>query len=351
MKKLKLDSQFIDRYKKFSSSDLFVNQPAHAKSNYWEFHSKKINFKIENSCLFLEGESGNYIPEIKYSFNSYLNKIKTFIKNTLFSSEYNIMSFKKAFNETTNFLIKESGNVGFQQVKIDKNKLIAKNISKCKKIFPFKYELNDDYIKSYYLLNILNSYMDFSKMDCVVEIGAGNGNLMSLIKHHFSTKCIIDVDLPETLLLSIPYLKSLFPKAKFLLPNEIDKKINSETLLNYDFIFLTPSQISLLSEKSADLFINIASFAEMKMEQIKKYFEFIQKCGKENSYFFNANRVEKIPADGSTPESKSLGEIKPTRFFEYPFFNNEILFFQISRFSSLVGISPTYIRLEKIIKN
>ena len=65
MKKLKLDNQFIDRYKKFASSDLFVKQPTHTKSNYWEFHSKKIKFNIENSYLFLGGRSGNYIPEIK----------------------------------------------------------------------------------------------------------------------------------------------------------------------------------------------------------------------------------------------------------------------------------------------
>ena len=66
MKKLKLDIQFLDRYKKFASSDLFDKQPKYSKSNYWEFHSKQIKFNIKDSYLFLEGQSGNYIPEIKY---------------------------------------------------------------------------------------------------------------------------------------------------------------------------------------------------------------------------------------------------------------------------------------------
>ena len=43
------------------------------------------HFYIENSYLFLDGQSGNYIPETKYSFNSYLNQIKTFIKHIFFS--------------------------------------------------------------------------------------------------------------------------------------------------------------------------------------------------------------------------------------------------------------------------
>ena len=50
----------------------------------------------------------------------------------------------------------------------------------------------------------------------------------------------------------------------------------------------------------------------------------------------------------------ALGEnyqhLKPIRFFEYPFFNNEILFFEICKFSGLVKNASDYLRLEKIKK-
>jgi hypothetical protein len=195
--------------------------------------------------------------------------------------------------------------------------------------------------------------MELSKTKFIAEIGAGNGNLMSLLKHHFNSKCIINVDLPETLTLCIPFLNNLFPNAKILLPNEINEKVGEDALLNYDFIFLTPGQITLLEENMIDLFINTASFGEMNMPQIEKYINLIQKVGKQDSFFFCSNRVEKIShnddnLDGKIDENSK--HAKPIRFFEYPFFNNEILFFEICKFSSLVQNDPGYLRLEKIKK-
>ena len=190
--------------------------------------------------------------------------------------------------------------------------------------------------------------MELSKTKFIAEIGAGNGNLMLLLKHHFNSKCIINIDLAETLILSIPFLENLFPNAKILLPNEINGKVGEDALLNYDFIFLTPGQITLLEENLIDLFISTYSFGEMNMPQIEEYINLIQKVGKQGSFFFCSNRIEKIPHDGKKDENYK--HIKPIRFFEYPFFNNEILFYEICKFSNLVQKAPVYLRLEKIEK-
>ena len=48
-----------------------------------------------------------------------------------------------------------------QQLHFDKKKIIAKNISDCKKQLSFNYEVNDHIIRSYYYINILNSYIEF----------------------------------------------------------------------------------------------------------------------------------------------------------------------------------------------
>ena len=191
--------------------------------------------------------------------------------------------------------------------------------------------------------------MELSKTKFITEIGAGNGNLMLLLKYHFKSKCIIDIDLPETLILCIPFLENLFPDAKILLPNEINEKIDKDTLLNYDFIFLTPGQIVLLEENLIDLFINTSSFMEMNMSQIEKYVNLIQKVGKQGSFFFCSNGVEKIPI-GDGHQNENYKHIKPIRFFEYPFFNNEVLLLEICKFTSLVQNNPSYLRLEKIKK-
>jgi len=341
MTKFILKKSFKIRFEKFLSSNLFNDQSDHAKTAYWKYHSKKINYTIKESILSLEGESGNYIPHKRNSFKFFLKALKIFVKKVVGVEKSNKLSYKEAFSK----VMKDARIAGFQQVHIDKNKILAKNISDCKKIFPFDYEINDHIIKSYYLINILNSYIDLSKTEFIIDIGAGNGNLISLLKHHFQTKCIVDIDLPETLILCIPFLNNLFPDAKIILPNEINDQIDENTLLNHDFIFLTPSQVTFLKENLIDLFININSFGEMNMLQINEYLNLIQKAGKNDSFFFNSNRVEKIPFAG-----KKDPNIKPIRFFEYPFFKNEILFFEICRFISLVQTDPIYLKLEKIKK-
>ena len=282
MIKFELNDNFKNRFEKFLSSDLFYNQPKYAKSSPWKYHSKQIKYSIKNSLLTLEGEAGWYIPDKKNSYNFFLRSLKIIVKKLIGLDRSHNLSYKAAFAKIMN----EEKNVGIQQLRFDKKKIIAKNISDCKKQFPFNYEVNQHIIRSYYYINILNSYMELSKTKFIAEIGAGNGNLMSLLKHHFNSKCIINVDLPETLTLCIPFLENLFPNAKILLPNEINEKVGEDALLNYDFIFLTPGQITLLEENLIDLFINTASFGEMNMPQIEEYINLIQKVGKQGSFFF-----------------------------------------------------------------
>jgi len=344
MIKFELKGNFKNRFEKFLSSELFYNQPKYSKTSYWKYHSKEINYSIKNSLLKLEGKSGYYIPDKKNSYNFFLRSFKIIVKKLIGLDRSHNLSHKAAFAKIMN----EDKNVGLQQLHFDKKKIIAKNTSDCKKQFPFDYEVNDQIIKSYYYINILNSYMELSKTKFIAEIGAGNGNLISLLKHHFNSKCIINIDLAETLILSIPFLENLFPNAKILLPNEINKKVDEDTLLNYDFIFLTPGQITLLEANLIDLFINVSSFGEMNMPQIEEYINLIQKVGKQGSFFLCSNRVEKNPH--AEKKDENYKHIKPIRFFEYPFFNNEILFFEICKFSSLVQNAPVYLRLEKIKK-
>ena len=346
----KLTEDFEDRFKKFLSSDLFHNQPSNSKSDYWSYHTDEIKYTIKNSILTLEGKSGNYIPDKKNSYQFFSRSIKILIKriiglDTEGPDTASFMSFKKAFKKIMN----ENIIAGYQQVQFDKKKILARNFSDCKKIFGFNYAVNEHMIRSYYYINILNSYIDLPKTKFIIEIGAGNGNLISLLKNHFNSKCIIDVDLPETLILTIPFLKDLFPNANILLPNEINNKITKDTLLKYDFIFLTPAQTKLIEENLIDLVINTTSFCEMQKSQIAEYIDFIQKVCKKDSFFFTTNTVEKIPFDGEK-QPDNYKNMKPNRFFEYPFFDNEILIYQICRFTNFVQLSPAYLRLEKIKK-
>lgn len=343
MIEIKLNEDFLERYNNFIKSDVFNNQNIISKSIYWEHHSKLIELKINKGSVFLGGVSGNYIPLKKNFLNYYFYKIKVLIKKLIRYKINQHLSYEKAFDKVLNFNLP-----GKQQLVFDKQKLILKKSSECKSIFPFNYEINDHIIRSYYYLNILSSYIENLENLNIIEIGGGNGNLISLLKFHLKPNCIINIDIPETLKLCIPYLKDLFPLSKMLLPNEIKKNINKSILEEYDIIFLTPSQLSLVEDNNIDLFLNTASFQEMNMEQIKIYIDFIQNIAKKNSYFFCSNSIEKVPVDGVVHPDK-LKEIKPIRFFEYPFYDNEVLVYQVCKLTSLVQNNPAYIRFEKII--
>jgi len=344
--KFKLNSNIKDRFEKYLSSDLFHDQAVQTKSNYWNYHSKQIKYFIKNNHICLGGDSGFYMPDKKYSISSLWKAIKLQLKRVINYKNSYYLPYKKVFDKVMN----DSKVVGFQQVHLDKEKIIAKKVSDCKKIFPLKnHTINFHIIKTYYWFNILSSYLDLSDTKFVAEIGAGNGNFISLLKYHSKTKCIVNIDLPETLVHCIAYLAYVFPNSKILFPNEIDKKINKEILANYDFVFITPSQIQLLDDNIIDLFINTGSFCEMNNSQIGEYFKLVQRCGKNDSFFFNVNRVEKIPHAGK--KNNDFKNIKPIRFFEYPFFrNNEVLIFEICKFFRLLIKDPVYVRLERIKK-
>jgi len=208
-----------------------------------------------------------------------------------------------------------------------------------------KYKVNGHIIKAYYFLNILHAYVNIKRPLTILEIGGGNGNLLTLLKGSSNNSTIIDVDLPETLSHAIPFIYDLFPNENILLPHEANDN-SLQNLEKYSFVFLTPKQINLIKSRSIDLAINIASFQEMKQVEINKYFELINRCSKHNSYFFCSNRVEKYP--NSFSHDDEITE-PVNHFFNYPWNpSNKIILFEISRLSRLVNLDSGFIRLEQI---
>jgi len=207
---------------------------------------------------------------------------------------------------------------------------------------PNDYSANGQIIYSHYIFNILNACANLSSVNTVLEIGGGNGNLLSVLRNNDNKMKLIDINLPETLSHAILYVADLFPKASIMMPNEVDaKKIN-----DYDFVFLTPSQIDLIDDDSVDISINTFSFQEMTHKQIKEYFELVQRAGKNDGYFFTSNRAEKTPSVGGEEHKEP-----PNRFDEYPWNkNNEILAHQICGLMEKVQNTPCFIRLEQIKK-
>jgi putative sugar O-methyltransferase len=218
------------------------------------------------------------------------------------------------------------------------------------------YSLTDHVIIAYYFRNILVPYINRQKALNFMEIGGGSGNLASILYREFSPRIFFMVDLPESIINAFAFLSRTFPNARIVLPDSSIEFINSfdeqNTVKDYEgaFVFLTPWQINHLPSDIVDLSINTHSFQEMTHGQISDYFNLIERVNRNESFFFCANRVEKIPTN-----SNSYTEVQaepPNRFYEYPWQSKNIrLIDEISRLHRVCSADGTAIRLEKIVKS
>lgn len=99
----------------------------------------------------------------------------------------------------------------------------------------------------------------------VVEIGAGWGGFLSMLKKYVPNMQMVIVDLPMTLLFSATYLPTVFPELKV-------GYFGSKTFTGQeDVIFMVPNQFPLWKPKRINLAVNLVSFQEMTTEQVRNY--------------------------------------------------------------------------------
>lgn len=354
--------EFVKRYSSYLASNEFRDIPEFSKSSYWKYHSDVMNVQIDGNRITTSGDSGYYTPGQKKSlykakkFLHYLvkepGKIKSVLKANLGLAQSGIkmLGWEEAFDqvmshgpaagvvltpECINFkkLARKSGGVG--SISEMREKFYAKD----------KYRVNAHNIIAYYFWNIINGYIDMSKIKTIMEIGAGNGNLAAVMFHHLKDARFIIVDIPETLCVSIAYIADVFPAAKVCFPHEYAARKNEP----FDFVFLTPKQIGLIQDNSIDLAVNSVSFQEMTHQQIDEYFKLIHRSVRNGGYFFTANRTEKVPVP-PIDQDKEVN-VPMNRFSEYPWHpGNQTLINEISRLHSMAQIEPISMRLDRIIK-
>ncbi len=202
---------------------------------------------------------------------------------------------------------------------------------------------NDLVYLSYYYCNLLAGLVPITTVRTALEIGAGNGNLASLILHQRPGIKYMIVDLPETLEVAFAYLSHVFPKHRIFLPNEVSDELPD----NYDVVLLTPEQTDLIPDRSIDLAVNTDSFQEMTHAQIDHYFDLFDRSTHDGSWVFVKNRVEKVPVEGALKEP--LLELPPNRFTDFPWRSHwKDLAFEVCRFDRLVQLDDAFLRICRV---
>jgi putative sugar O-methyltransferase len=115
----------------------------------------------------------------------------------------------------------------------------------------------------------------------VYELGAGHGRMGYALLKAFPGARYVVIDIPPALYVSQWYLTRLFPELKAVRfkenwsQPEFNKAFSDASL-----IFLSPDQAEYLPGRSCDLFINICSLQEMKLDQVRNWFRHIDRlCG------------------------------------------------------------------------
>lgn len=359
--------------KNYINSEFFRNKKDDNYSPYWKEESKLLRFSFtESNEISITGSSGFYVPSNKYTnllkklinFYSYRKKIISKIKSLVSSrfSEPKFMSYKKAFDAVmSNKPISDpdlsdyrfnhlKNSIKFKNI-IQKYKDIVKHYKDITSINLNLVEHRNSIICHYYYRNLLIPFLENRNTDVFLEVGPGSGNLAGILANLFTPKLYIMIDLPEALINSYIFLSSKFPDCKYILPNEFNiGKLNlNKNFKNTTFIFLIPSQKSLIPDNIVDLSINTHSFQEMNQNVISDYFKLIYRVGKENSLFFCSNRVEKIPTNNNPYTEMQVSP--PNNFYDYPWQRgNENLINEISRLHRIICADAIAIKLEKIKK-
>lgn len=129
----------------------------------------------------------------------------------------------------------------------------------------------------------------------LLEIGAGYGGLAHHLSRIGNPATYVIVDLPETLLFSASYLTLLNPQKKIYLyePDSLPAALRPEHMASCDFLLVPNYRVELLADLRFDLVVNVASFQEMRRDQVEAYLDFVRAVCTGTLYSWNQDHQER----------------------------------------------------------
>jgi len=133
---------------------------------------------------------------------------------------------------------------------------------------------------------ILHPEVDRREVRTILELGPGYGRTAYVFLSLQPSCRYILVDIPPALYVAQRYLSTVFPDRRTFQFRPIDnfEEIREE-FEDASIVFMTPNQLDLLPDRSVDLFLNISSLHEMRMDQIRFYFNEIERLTRRYFYF------------------------------------------------------------------
>ena len=221
----------------------------------------------------------------------------------------------------------------FAAIIFNKNLFKKDLYKKYKTVYDYNFRKIDlDTIKHIFTFEKIQNYLQPKKI-CIIGDGKINGILGAYLQ--FPNAKIYSINLSEVLINDYIILK----KTNIDLKNQVEL-VDSISFREEKKLTLIPSNLkNFLLKKNIDLFINIASFQEMTVNEIQSYFEIISQ---NKAKLYCCNR-----------EYKKLYGGEEIFFDKYPFSNSKILFWEnCPWYKKWYSIRPPFIHdYEGIVKH
>ena len=148
--------------------------------------------------------------------------------------------------------------------------------------------------------SILHPAVDLTQVNTILELGAGYGRTAFVFLTLLPTVRYIVADIPPALAVCERYLSSCFKDRRIFRYRPFrDYAEVREEFEAAQIIFLLPHQLALLPKGSADLFMNISSFDEMRKDQIGYYFKLLAPLVR-RYFYLKGWKVSENLSDGIT---------------------------------------------------
>jgi hypothetical protein len=148
----------------------------------------------------------------------------------------------------------------------------------------------------------------------IVIIGDGFGYMSSLLLSYLSGSKVkvVVINLTKNLLIDAVYIRKSIPFANICLVKSLEAYQEALEDSKVNVICIQADNAQLIRKEGIGLAINIASMQEMNPSSIFEYFDILRNSPNGETYFYCANRVEKILPDGTI-----------SNFFKYPWHLND----------------------------
>jgi putative sugar O-methyltransferase len=144
---------------------------------------------------------------------------------------------------------------------------------------------------------VLANLPESTQVRRICELGAGYGRTAHALISLLPAVKYVVVDIPPALYVSQKYLASIYPGRKVFTWRPFASYAEiSEEFAAADLAFLLPSQIEMLPDGLFDLFVNVSSLHEMRIDQIRYYFTQIRRLVRQAGCFYLKEwKVSRIP--------------------------------------------------------